>query len=33
MRGQAVSVKLNLVFSGGALQSSSTACATGTSGC
>jgi hypothetical protein len=30
---QAVPVKLNLVFSGGVLQSSSTACVTGTSGC
>ena len=30
---QPVSVKLNLVFSGGVLQSSSTACVVGTSGC
>jgi hypothetical protein len=30
---QAVPVKLNLVFSGSVLQSSSTACVTGTSGC
>jgi hypothetical protein len=30
---QAVPVKLNLVFSGGVLQNSSTACVTGTTGC
>jgi hypothetical protein len=30
---QEVPVKLNLVFSGGVLQSSSTACVTGTAGC